>query len=170
MIATVGRLLPLGWNILAALAVGGPVLLVSSEARASCASPANAIEAENCLTGTPDSTWDLPGGGVGDTTIQGYAMDISVNQGGTINFKINPSAAAYRLEIYRLGYYLGNGARLVTTISPSAKLPQTQPACLTDSTTGLVDCGNWAVSASWAVPVNATSGIYFAKVVRSDNG
>jgi hypothetical protein len=170
MIASAGRLLPLGRNVLAALAVVGLLLLVSLEARASCVSPANAIEAENCLTGTPDSTWDLPGGGVGDTTIQGYATDISVNQGGTINFKVNTPAAAYRLDIYRLGYYQGNGARLVATVSPFARLPQTQPACLTDSTTGLFDCGNWAVSASWTVPVNAASGIYFANVVRSDTG
>ena len=53
---------------------------------------------------------------------------------------------------------------------PSATLPQTQPACLEDSATGLIDCGNWAVSASWTVPVDATSGIYFAKVVREDTG
>ena len=47
-----------------------------------------------------------------------------------------------------------------------AALPQNQPACLTDATTGLIDCGNWAVSASWAVPADAVSGIYFAKLVR----
>jgi hypothetical protein len=168
MIASAGRLLPLGRNILVALAVQGLLLLVPSEARASCVSPANAIEAENCSPGTPPSTWDVSG--AGDPTIQGYATDISVNQGGTIFFKVNTPAAAYRLEIYRMGYYQGNGARLITTVLPSARLPQTQPACLTDSTTGLVDCGNWAVSASWTVPANATSGIYFANVVRSDTG
>ena len=32
----------------------------------------------------------------------------------------------------------------------------------------LVDCGNWAVSASWTVPTDATSGIYIAKLVRED--
>jgi hypothetical protein len=31
-----------------------------------------------------------------------------------------------------------------------------------------MDCGNWAVSASWTIPANATSGIYFAKVIRLD--
>ena len=36
--------------------------------------------------------------------------------------------------------------------------------------TGLIDCGNWAVSASWAVPATATSGIYFAKAMRTDTG
>src|SRR4051794_18684121 len=49
-------------------------------------------------------------------------------------------------------------------------LPQSQPACLTDSTTRLLDCGNWAISASWAVPSTAVSGIYFALLTRSDTG
>ena len=63
----------------------------------------------------------------------------------------------YRIDIYRLGYYGGHGARKVATIHPSAALPQTsQPACLTDPATGLVDCGNWAVSASWTVPATAS--------------
>ena len=67
-----------------------------------------------------------------------------------------------------MGYYAGNGARYITTITPSASLPQSQPACATDAATGLVDCGNWAVSASWTVPLTSTSGIYFAKVIRND--
>jgi uncharacterized repeat protein (TIGR01451 family) len=41
---------------------------------------------------------------------------------------------------------------------------------MTDATTFLYDCGNWAVSASWPVPSNATSGIYFAHIVRTDTG
>ena len=75
---------------------------------------------------------------------------------------------SYRLDIYRMGYYQGNGARLITSILPSATLPQTQPACIKQSSTGLMDCGNWAVSASWTVPSTAVSGIYFAKLVRTD--
>src|SRR6266481_4562656 len=35
---------------------------------------------------------------------------------------------------------------------------------------GQTDCGNWAVSASWAVPATATSGIYQASLVRLDTG
>ena len=34
--------------------------------------------------------------------------------------------------------------------------------------TGLIDCGNWAVSASWTVPTNAVSGVYIAHLVRDD--
>ena len=67
-----------------------------------------------------------------------------------------------------MGYYGGLGARQVATVSPSASLPQNQPTCLNDVATGLIDCGNWAESASWTVPADAVSGIYFAKVTRTD--
>jgi hypothetical protein len=135
----------------------------------SCTNPANAIMAENCLPGNPPTDWDLTAGtGTGDPTIQGFTTAISVNVGQTVVFKIQTSAVAYRLDIYRMGYYGGLGARKVASIQPSATLPQTQPPCLTDATTGLIDCGNWAVSASWQVPSNAVSGIYFARLVRID--
>ena len=62
------------------------------------------------------------------------------------------------------------GARRVATVLPSATLRQAQPECLRDETTGLVDCGNWTISASWSVPATAVSGIYFAKLIRSDTG
>ena len=106
----------------------------------------------------------------GDPTIQGFATDISVNRGSTISFKINTPASAYRIDIYRLGYYGGMGARKVATINPSVSLPQSQPQCLTDAATALMDCGNWKVSASWSVPANAVSGVYIAKPVRTDTG
>jgi len=138
------------------------------EAISSCSAPTNMIEAENCKTGNPSSEWDI--NGAGDTTIQGFATDISVNKGETVHFKISTTAAAYRLDIYRIGYYGGSGARKVTTVSPSAQLPQTQPPCAKDTTTKLTDCGNWAESASWAVPADTVSGVYLAKLIRTDTG
>jgi len=146
----------------------------SSVARAQtfgCTPPmANDIVCENSKPGTSSNVWDVSTLDGGDPTIQGFATDISVNQGGTINFKINTPAKAYTITIYRIGYYAGNGARLITSITPSAKLPQTQPACISDNSTNLLDCGNWAVSASWQVPSNATSGVYIAHLMRSDTG
>ena len=104
---------------------------------------------ENQLTGTPSSTWSVSGSG--DSTIQGFATDISVNHGQTVSFKINDSAnKAYHIDIYRMGYYQGNGARLVTTIPNAQVLRQVQPTPLSNTATGLTDAGNWAVSASWA--------------------
>ena len=143
-------------------------LVGAQPAYASCSSPANAIEAENCLPGNPPSDWQIIGSG--DPTIQGFATDISVNAGQTINFKINTDSANYVIEIYRMGYYGGLGARRIAVFTPSAQLPQAQPSCLTDNSTFLIDCGNWAVSASWQVPTSATSGLYFAHLLRNDTG
>ena len=130
-----------------------------------CSTAGNPIVCENSRTGNPSSEWDISG--AGDPSIQGFATDISVNRGETVRFKIDTPSTDYRLDIYRMGYYQGTGARKVATVQPSAALPQSQPACLTD-TSGLIDCGNWAESASWTVPSDATSGIYFAKAVRED--
>ena len=130
---------------------------------------ANAIVTENQLPGTPESVWGVSG--TGDSSLQGFATDISVDQGQTISFKIHDATSApYRIDIYRLGYYGGNGARLVTTIPSSQTLRQVQPNPLTNAATGLVDAGNWTVSASWAVPTTATSGLYIARPRRDDTG
>ncbi len=143
---------------------------LAGRAYSQCSNPANAIVAENCKPGNIQDEWDVSTADAGDPTIQGYASDISVNRGDTAFFKINTDARAYTINIYRMGYYGGLGARKVATISPSATLPQAQPACITDAASGLIDCGNWAVSASWQVPADAVSGIYFAHLIRGDTG
>jgi hypothetical protein len=149
-------LLGLGWS--------RPALAVT------CGGSSNPIVVENCLPGSPSSEWDIGANTAGDLTIQGFATDISVNVGGTAAFKIKTDARAYTITIYRLGYYGGMGARKVATVTPSVPLPQTQPACVTDTSVGLADCGNWAVSASWTVPTTAVSGVYIAHLVRTDTG
>lgn len=144
------------------------VLSSPVEAASGCGS-GNAITCENALAGDPTSDWQVSG--AGDATIQGYATSMSVNIGDTVSFKISTPASSYHIDILRMGYYQGNGARKVAAgLTPSAFLPQSQPACLTDSSTGLIDCGNWAVSASWQVPVTAASGVYLAHLVRNDTG
>ena len=129
----------------------------------SCANP---IVCENELPGTPESVWDVnPGDG---TTIQGFADPFSVNIGDTISFKIESPATAYAIDIYRMGYYDGDGARYITSLTPNILVSQNQPACATDASTGLVDCSDWGVSATWTVPPTAVSGVYFAKIYRTD--
>jgi N,N-dimethylformamidase beta subunit-like, C-terminal len=132
-----------------------------------CARPANRIVAENCKRGNPSTEWDVNGSG--DVRIQGFATDISVNVGETIAFKIESISPAYRIDVYRLGYYGGLGARQVASVKPAVPLPQSQPECLADDSVRLFDCGNWAASASWTVPRDAISGIYIARLVREDN-
>lgn len=129
---------------------------------------ADPIVAENQLAGTPPAQWDIVDSG--HASIQGYAARFSVRTGETVDFKVKTDASAYHLEIYRIGWYGGMGARLVTQFAPSVALPQTQPDCVTEPATGLIDCGTWHVSASWFVPCDAVSGVYVAKLVRDDAG
>jgi hypothetical protein len=133
-----------------------------------CGPPVTSVIAcENQQPGDPQSDWFVNGSG--DDTIQGYATQMSVNVGQTITFKIDTPSTNYHIDILRLGYYQGDGARkIVSAMKPTAKLPQTQPACSTFSATGLIDCGNWSASASWAVPSTAVSGVYIAHLVRDD--
>ena len=74
--------------------------------------------------------------------------------GSTIKFKIESPATSYTIDIYRMGYYGGDGARLIASVTPNISVSQNQPACNTNTATGLVDCGNWGVSASWTVPTD----------------
>jgi hypothetical protein len=159
---------------------GGSVAL-GAAGTAAGATP-NSIVLENQLIGTPQTQWDLSdtgqysGFGLTDSNgkqpvvtnfIEGFADNISVNRGQTINFKINTDAKNYRIDVYRLGYYQGLGARKITTIQKSAA--SLQPTPLTVPTLGLVDAGNWQITASWAVPASAVSGVYIAHLVRQDS-
>src|SRR5438105_5021595 len=79
-----------------------------------CATAPNPIACENAKLGNDQTEWDTQGSG--DAAIQGYATDMSVNKGTTVHFKVNTPATAYRLDVYRLGYYGGLGARKVATV------------------------------------------------------
>ena len=116
----------------------------------------NEIVLENQKQGTPESVWQLSG--PPSSSIEGFTTDISTDIGQTVDFKINTASSNYRIEIYRIGYYGGDGARLVDTIQHQSGISTNQPSPLTDPTTGLVDAGNWSITDSWNVPSDAVSG------------
>lgn len=160
-------------GVVAALAVLAPLVVMPAVSAAvsaaeNCGPEQNAIVCENSKTGSPWSEWEITG--AGDDSIQGFATDMSVNAGATIDFKVDTDAADYDVDIYRTGWYQGLGARKIASVEPSAGLPQIQPECLQDPTTELTDCGTWGVSASWSVPADAVSGVYLAKLTRTDTG
>lgn len=150
-----------------ALAVAS-LLAAPAPAADPCAPGSNPIVCENSKPGSPWQEWEITG--AGEASIQGFATDISVNVGQRIDFKIDTNASAYSIDIYRTGWYQGLGARKIASVQPSATLPQNQPECLTDLTTELTDCGTWAVSASWNVPADAVSGVYFARLTLPGSG
>ncbi|WP_432443342.1 DUF4082 domain-containing protein [Methylobacterium aquaticum] len=141
-----------------------PGLTANSLSFSATATTTNKIILENQKIGNPVSEWGIDG--AGSSNIEGFATDISVNVGKTTTFKINTDSTNYRIDIYRLGYYGGLGARKIDTIQHTGL--QTQPTPLRDAATGMVDAGNWSVSASWTVPTDAVSGVYIAKLTRQD--
>ncbi len=62
----------------------------------------------------------------------------------------------------------GKGARKIDTVTTT--VATSQPQCVSDDATGLIDCGNWSESAAWQVPLTAISGVYIAKATRTDTG
>jgi Domain of unknown function (DUF4082)/Cadherin-like domain len=163
------------------LALTGGGVALGAVGNASAAT-LNTIVTENKLTGTAQASWDMSvegqysGFGLGDgqtplagvvNFLEGFTDNISVNHGSTINFKINTDCNNYRIDIYRIGYYGGTGARKITTITMSSA--SIQPVPLTNLSIGLVDAGNWTTTASWAVPATAVSGVYIAHLVRQDS-
>lgn len=149
-----------------ALIAGGFPLLVSLPAFAGpCDAPTNPVVCENSKAGTPRDSWFVESP-YGD--IEGFATATSVQPGERLDFKVKTPSADYEIQIVRLGWYQGTGGRLQATLNPSAPLPQTQPQCAYDPGAGLVDCGNWRVSASWYVPSTAVPGFYVANFIRDD--
>ena len=127
----------------------------------------NVIVQENAiLTGRMErSYWDVEH----STFIEGFATDMSTNVGGQVDFKINVNDEAgsnYRVEIFRLGYYGGDGARKVGEwVNTDATV---QANAQYDASRGLVDAGNWTVTDSWDIPEDAVSGVYLARLQRLD--
>jgi len=81
---------------------------MASSASAACGNP---VQCENQLPGDPPSDWQVSG--AGDSTIQGFATSMSVNVGQTESFKIKTPSTSYHIDILRLGYYGGDGARMI---------------------------------------------------------
>lgn len=142
-----------------------PVFGVHSESNAEL----NPIQRENMRPGTQE--WRLTQPAL-QREIEGYASSTSVNRGGRISLFVHTSAPSYRIEIYRMGWYEGTGARLVS--GPLVRPGVTQPMPAMDLHTGLTEC-------SWKDPYVVTagsksdheewvSGVYLAKLTAGVHG
>lgn len=123
------------------------------------------IATENALTAGRDTWANLKVSGHGDITVAGFARSISKNVGETMQFSVDGIATV--IDIYRVGWYGGDGFRKVATITNT---PTSQPeAVMIPDSNGATTCTAWSVTASWAIPADAVSGLYLA-LVRSVPG
>ena len=99
--------------------------------RGGCATFGDSIVTENALPGSPPSQWDISG--AGDSSIEGFATDISVNRGATVDFKIDTPSIELPHRHLPARLLRRRRARLVDTIPPSATRPTTNRRCLFDA-------------------------------------
>lgn len=154
------------------LAVCASVLVFASPAAPALGAPAelpgsgttNPIVAENALPGSPG--W---GYGAQATTLvlDGYTSQNSAPPGGQIQLHVTGNSAnRYRIEVYRLGYYGGVGARLLTCLpscTTDEPLTPQPPVPAPDPLTGYLDAG-WPVTDTIDVGANWVSGEYLARL------
>jgi hypothetical protein len=132
------------------------------------AAQTNPIVLENQQPGS--TGWEIDFGRSGSDAvgqIKGYPSATSVNKGDNITFhvSVNPSQT-FTIDVYRLGWYGGLGARLMQHIGPLNGIRQ--PSCPVNATTGLIEC-QWAPSHTLTVPASWTTGVYIAILTNAQN-
>src|SRR6266850_208661 len=93
----------------------------------------NTVFLENQKLG--ESSWYLSHANVGHT-IEGFASATSINRGETIKLYVNTTQPTYTMDIYRMGWYRGAGARrMMGTVVRNGTV---QPLPRPDPATGLI--------------------------------
>jgi N,N-dimethylformamidase beta subunit-like, C-terminal len=141
------------------------LFLALSGSRAGAVIGSNPIVVENAQPG--DSTW-FSGGAAPSSVIDGYAGEVSVTPGQAVQLHVSTAASIhYRVMVYRLGWYQGDGARLMACLpscsasEPGAPRPPTPPPA---PSTGYLDAG-WPVTDTVSTQAGWTTGEYLAKLV-----
>lgn len=132
------------------------------------AAAAGPIGAENAQPG--DRDWQLTrvrlnkSGGYRSPFIEGYCSRQSVAAGETIEFKVSTNPPVdFQLEIYRMGYYGGAGARRMTVLGPLKGTTQPDPEV---GPQRLREC-RWATSAELTIPADWPSGVYLGRLTTA---
>jgi hypothetical protein len=141
-------------------------LLVLSLALPGISAAQNPVVLENQNPGS--SGYLIEWGDQGDDVtrqVKGYASSTSINKGESIDLHISVAGGlTYTIDVYRLGWYNGAGARLMHHAGPLTG--SAQPACPPNATTGLIEC-HWAVAYTLQTQASWTSGVYLVLLTNS---
>lgn len=151
------------------VAIGLSVLLGYRPTSAAERSP-NPIELENRQPGSHD--WQLTrvradGGGYRSPWIEGYCSRQSVGAGESIDIMVSTDPPrSFRIEIFRMGYYGGRGARLMKTLGPFEGEPESVPA---PGEKNLHEC-RWQPCTTLTIPDDWLSGVYLGRLTTLPEG
>jgi hypothetical protein len=146
---------------------GAAGLGLASAAIAAGPARSDKIPEENKKPGTTD--WLLTNTRIDPPTqyrcpwIEGYCSRTSVSAGETIEFKVSTNPASkFTIDLYRLGYYGGQGGRLVERLGPFDGSPQPDPPV---GDVRLREC-QWETAAKLTIPDDWVSGVYVGKLTE----
>jgi hypothetical protein len=118
----------------------------------------NPIQAENALPGADPSTWVQPA--APPTSVEGYASEVSVLPGGDVHLHVSTvDGYRYRIEVYRLGWYGGQGARLLACLPGCGEDEVGRRYGAPSVVNGVLSAG-WPVTDTVSVPADWVSGYY----------
>lgn len=141
-----------------------PGAAADDAARIAAARQSDLIARENEHPGSTD--WQLTrvrvdGGGYRSPWIEGYCSRQSVAAGESIEIMVSTDPPVpFRIEVFRMGYYGGRGARLMTTIGP---LPGSAQPVPEPGEKDLHEC-RWEPSARLTIPGDWVSGVYLGRL------
>ena len=124
------------------------------------------VAVENQRPGTP--AWEITSPAL-HQEIEGYASRTSVNGGEPIDLYVSTREPRYAIDVFRMGWYAGAGARQVA--GPIVRDGIAQPVPPPDPVTGLIEC-------AWRDPLRLDtrdasgpwpSGIYLARLTAVSN-
>lgn len=99
-------------------------------------------------------------------TIEGYCDKQSVLPGESIDILISTDPPVpFEIEIFRMGYYGGRGARLMTKLGPFQGVKQETPQ---PGEKNLHEC-RWTTTTTLTIPQGWTSGVYLGRLTTHPN-
>ena len=125
---------------------------------------AGPIVAENAHPGAAD--WQLTRvrvdkGAYRSTWVEGYCSKQSIAAGESIDIMVSTNPPVpFQIEIFRMGYYGGTGARLMTTLGPFDGITQPDPEI---GEKDLHEC-RWAPTTALEIPADWVSGVYLGRL------
>lgn len=122
------------------------------------------IAEENEFTGSAKQNWF---DGVETEQMPAFGRSTYYLPGDEAEFSIDYNLP-FKFNIFRLGDYQGNGARLIQSGIVGTPTDQPAPAVIPNSN-GAVTSAAWSVNATWSIPENAQPGWYYA-LLLGDNG